>query len=245
MGCMRMINRKKLLFSFSIILSLFLVLGIIQIKKSSDNFLASSHKIERPEIKVIIDPGHGGVDGGAVASDGTSEKDINLQIALILNEMLKMSGGKTIMTRCEDISIHDDSAKTIRAKKVSDIHNRFKIIEENSDFLFVSIHQNIYANSNINGAQVFYSPNSESSIELARKIQNSFFERLQKNNDREIKKCTTDVYLIYHAKSTAVLCECGFLSNKEELQKLKSAEYKKQVAFCIYLGILDYYSSLD
>ncbi len=238
-----MISKKKVMYSLSIVLGLFFILGILQISDTSKYMSVNSNGIKSDEIKVIIDPGHGGVDCGAVASDSTLEKDINLQIALMLDEMLRMSGAETIMTRESDVSIHDISAKTIRAKKVSDIHNRFRIIEENPEYIFVSIHQNTFPDSKYKGAQLFYSPNNSESVELAKCIQNSVSANLQKDNEREIKKCTTDVYLVYHAKSTAVLCECGFISNNEELNSLKNPEYQKQIAFCIFLGILDYYSS--
>ena len=238
-----MISKKKVMYSVSIVLGLFLVLGILQISDSS-RYVQVSQSVADKKIKVSIDPGHGGVDCGAVAGDSTLEKDINLQIALILNDLLKMSGAKVIMTRTEDISIHDESAKTIRAKKVSDIHNRFEIMKNNPEYLFISIHQNKFSDSRYSGAQLFYSPNNAQSVDLARCIQTSFSQYLQKDNEREIKKCSTDVYLIYHAESNAVLCECGFLSNKNELENLKNTEYQKQVAICIYNGILNYYSSI-
>lgn len=239
-----MISKKKIMYSVTIVLALFFVLGVLQISESSGYIQTSSKAHNTTKIKVIIDAGHGGVDGGAVAGDGTLEKDLNLKIALILDKMLKMTGAETIMTRDSDISIHDKSASTIRAKKASDIHNRFKIMENNKDYIFVSIHQNSFSDARYSGAQLFYSPNNSSSADLARNIQNSFSSRLQKDNEREIKKCTTDVFLIYHANNTAVLCECGFISNKTELKKLKDTEYQKQVAFCIFSGILDYYSSI-
>ena len=144
-----MISKKKLIYSVSIVLGLFFMLGILQISDASKYMSVDSNNIKTDKIKVIIDPGHGGVDGGAVAYDSTLEKDINLQIALVLNEMLRMSGAETIMTRDTDVSIHDISATTIRAKKVSDIHNRFRIIEENPDYVFVSIHQNTFRIRNI------------------------------------------------------------------------------------------------
>lgn len=238
-----MISKKKVIYSVSIVLGLFFVLGILQVSDLSKNVQTSADGKAINEMKVIIDPGHGGVDGGAVAGDSTLEKDINLQIALKLNELLRMSGAETIMTRKTDISIHDKSATTIRAKKVSDIHNRFRIIESNPEYIFVSIHQNTFSDSKYKGAQLFHSPNNAESVELAKAIQYSLSSRLQKDNEREIKKCTTDVFLIYHAQSTAVLCECGFMSNREELENLKNPDYQKQIAFCIYSGILDYYLS--
>lgn len=239
-----MIKRKKVMYSVSILLSLFLVLNIFRISKISEYVSGNIATISGNEILVIIDAGHGGVDGGAVASDSTLEKDINLDIALKLNELLKLSGAKTILTRDSDISIHDETAKTIRAKKSSDLHNRFDIIKENPEYIFVSIHQNVYTDSFYKGAQVFYSPNNTGSIELAKSIQNSFSTRLQKDNERQIKKCTTDVFLVYNAESVAVLCECGFMSNENELNNLKNPDYRSEVALCIFTGIIDYYSSI-
>lgn len=239
-----MISKKKIVYSVSIVLCLFFVLGILRISESSKYATTSSVPENTKTIKVIIDAGHGGVDGGAVAGDGTLEKDINLEIALVLNEMLKMSGAETVMTRETDVSIHDKSAETIRAKKASDIHNRYKIIQDYPEYIFVSIHQNSFSDSRYSGAQLFYSPNNPLSTDLAGYIQNSFSSLLQKENEREIKKCTTDVFLVYHSQNVAVLCECGFISNETELLNLKNPEYQKKVAFCIYSGILDYYSSI-
>ncbi len=240
-----MIKRKKVIYSVSILLCLFLVLNILRISSISEYVSGRAVNVSRKEIMVIIDAGHGGVDGGAVASDSTLEKDINLDIALKLNEMLKIAGAKTILTRDSDVSIHDESAKTIRAKKVSDLHNRLKIVNQNPNYIFVSIHQNIYTDPYFSGAQVFYSPNNVNSIELAKSIQNSFSSRLQKENERQIKKCTTDVFLVYNAESVAVLCECGFMSNENELIKLKDSDYRSEVALCIFSGIVDYYSSIQ
>lgn len=239
-----MIKKKKVIFSVAILLSLFLVLNILRISDISNYVSGRIATVSGNKIMVIIDAGHGGVDGGAVASDSTLEKDINLDIALKLNEMLKMAGATTILTRDSDKSIHDESAKTIRAKKVSDLNNRLDIIRKNPDYIFVSIHQNIYTDSFYSGAQLFYSPNNPKSIELAKAIQTSLSNSLQKENERQIKKCTTDVFLVYNSESVAVLCECGFMSNEKELNNLKNPEYRSEIALCIFNGILDYYSSI-
>ena len=238
-----MITRKKLVFTVTLVLIISLISGILRINSNSKFKSVINQNIDNAKIKVIIDAGHGGVDGGAVAPDSTLEKDINLDIALKLNEMLKLIGAETILTRNSDISIHSETAKTIRAKKVSDIHNRFSIIEKNPEYIFISIHQNSFSNPNYKGAQVFYSPNNAPSVDLARCIQTSLSSQLQSDNEREIKECSTDVYLVYHSKSTAVLCECGFLSNPHDLSDLKKDEYRSKVALCIFNGILDYYSS--
>ena len=104
---------------------------------------------------IIIDAGHGGIDGGTSASDGTLEKDLNLQISIKLNEILSSMGVKTVMTRSDDDALNDDNAVTIRQKKVSDIKNRLSIINETEDSVFVSIHQNHFSQEKYSGAQVF------------------------------------------------------------------------------------------
>lgn len=192
------------------------------------------------EAVVIIDAGHGGEDGGAIASDGTAEQIINLEIARYLEEQLGAFGISTVMTRTTEDSIHDASAATTRERKVSDIHNRMAIMENTDNCIFVSIHQNKYTNSSQWGTQVFYSPNTTSSAALADCIQNSVISMLQPTNKRVIKKSDSSIYLLYYAKKTAVLVECGFISNPSETQKLKDPQYQKQMAFAISLGILNY-----
>lgn len=190
---------------------------------------------------IIIDAGHGGFDGGAVANDGTIEKDINLKISFYLQEYLELSGFETIMTRYEDTSLEDDGLNSIRQKKTSDIHNRLKLMDETDNSIFISIHQNKYHIEKYSGLQVFYSPEfSEESSELARNIQENVTEILQPHNERQIKKCGTSVYLIYNAVKPAVLVECGFLSNYNETELLKTDIYQRKLAFSIASGIQDY-----
>lgn len=207
----------------------------------------SSNAVSAPaltkEAVVIIDAGHGGEDGGAVAADGTAEQLLNLQIAKYLEAQLQVFGVKTVMTRTTEDSIHSAEADTTRERKVSDIHNRMKIMEETPNAMFVSIHQNKFDSSTEWGTQVFYSPNTTSSAALAECIQQSVIKNLQPNNIRMIKKSGSSIYLLYYAKKTAVLVECGFLSNPAELAKIKDAAYQKQIAFSIALGILEYMNS--
>lgn len=191
---------------------------------------------------IIIDAGHGGFDGGAVAEDGTIEKDINLSISKYLQEYLTFLGFKTIMTRENDASIEDEGLQTIRERKSSDLHNRMKIMEETENALFISIHQNKYSVEKYSGTQVFYSPKTkEESALLALSIQDSIVNTLQKDNTRQIKECGTSVYLMYNAVKPAVLVECGFLSNHEETKLLNTPEYQKKIAFCIAMGIQNYF----
>lgn len=204
----------------------------------------SSNAVSAPahtkETVVIIDAGHGGEDGGAVAADGTAEQLLNLQIARYLEAQLQVFGVKTMMTRTTEDSVHSAEANTTRERKVSDIHNRMKMMEETPNAMFVSIHQNKFDSSKEWGTQVFYSPNTTSSAALADCIQQSVIRNLQPQNTRMIKKSGSSIYLLYYAKKTAVLVECGFLSNPTELSKIKDAAYQKQIAFSIALGILEY-----
>ncbi len=226
-------------------LVLFLILGsvgfgtvIVSEKLAVD---AVSNEINQT---VIIDAGHGGPDGGTSADDGTLEKDLNLQIAIKLNEILNSMGIKTVMIRTEDISVHDSSANTIRQKKVSDLKNRLKIMNETQNSVFVSIHQNHFSDSRYSGTQVFYSKNNPQSSVLADYLRQSVISNLQKNNTREIKPSGTDIYLLYHAESPAVMVECGFLSNFNEAENLKNENYQSKLAFVLALGITDYLKSL-
>ena len=233
--------KNKIILSFV----LFLILGslgfgtVIVSKKLAVD--AASTKVNQT---VIIDAGHGGPDGGTSADDGTLEKDLNLQIAIKLNESLSSMGIKTVMIRTEDISVHDASANTIRQKKVSDLKNRLKIINETDNSIFVSIHQNHFSDSRYSGTQVFYSKNNPQSSVLADCIRQSVISDLQKENTRETKPSGTDIYLLYHAVSPAVMVECGFLSNINESKNLKNENYQKELAFVLALGISDYLNSL-
>lgn len=192
---------------------------------------------------IVLDAGHGGIDGGAVAADGTSEKDINLAITLKTEAILKAFGVPTVMVRTDDRSVHDPDAKTTRQIKVSDIHNRMQLFEETPNSILVSIHQNHYSSASVKGTQVFYSKNTQSSADLAEQIQSAVRSQLQPWNDRQTKPSGSSIYLLYQAKATAVLVECGFISNPEENRLLHDDNYQSQMAFCIAQGILQYVSS--
>lgn len=231
---------KKLYISLICVVICALIFNATTYLYSSDKVSGNSDNSSKIPV-IIIDAGHGGFDGGAVAPDGTIEKDINLKISLYLQEYLELSGFETVMTRYEDISLEDDGLNTIRQKKTSDIHNRLKLMSDTRNALFISIHQNKYHVEKYRGLQVFYSPDfSEESSELARNIQENVTEILQPDNERQIKKCGTSVYLIYNAVKPAVLVECGFLSNYNETELLKTDEYQRKIAYSIATGIQDY-----
>lgn len=208
-------------------------------------FMANSSAdgvMTKPVLKqtVIIDAGHGGDDGGAIGIDGTVEKDINLDIALKLENLLKFYGFDVIMTRTEDIMTCDDGLDSLRKRKVSDIHNRFDVLEKNPDAVFISIHQNKFEDNSQHGTQVFYSGNNDESKLLAESIQNSIVSVLQPDNSRVVKKSGSGIYLLYHAKLPAVLVECGFISNPAEVKKLNDENYRMKIAILIADGLIKY-----
>ena len=193
---------------------------------------------------VIIDAGHGGFDGGAVAPDGTIEKDINLNISLTLAKFLKQSGFRVIMTRESDVSTEDTESPQIASKKRNDLKNRLKLMGDYPDSVFVSIHLNKFTTSSAFGSQVFYSKGEESAL-LADFIQKSIINLIQPENTRVNKQATSSTYLLYNATVPAVLVECGFLSNAKELELLKQPDYQKKMAFSVYIGILEYFEEKE
>ena len=189
---------------------------------------------------IVLDPGHGGEDGGAMSDDKMMEKDINLDIALKLQKLLELSGFQVVMTREADIAINDPDLKTVRERKVSDLHNRLKILEEYPNGVLLSIHQNHFSDGKYYGAQIFYSQNTEESKILAENIQKEIVTLIQPENKREIKPASDSIYLLWNAQVPAVIVECGFLSNDAEAKKLGDSTYQNQMAFAIYQGFLDY-----
>ena len=182
------------------------------------------------------------MDGGAIGYDGVIEKGINLSISLKLRSFLLSSGYKVIMTREDDRSIHDKNSSTISQKKTSDLHNRLKIVTAHPDALLVSIHQNIFEDSKYSGTQVFYSKSNKDSKVLAQTLQSNIKQILQPDNNREIKEAQNNLYILYNARSPAVMVECGFLSNQIECKQLQDDNYQNKMAFSIFYGILQYMS---
>ncbi len=226
---------KRFTLAVAMLLCLVLLSGLFVTGEKSANVSAKATQ----RYTVIIDAGHGGFDGGAVAPDGTLEKDLNLSVALKLDSVLKIMGYDTVLVRDTDASTADDKG-TERSQKVSDIKARLRLTEKYKDALFVSIHMNKYTSPQPHGAQVFYSQ-VDGSKELAECIQRSITAGVQTDNKRVVKKTTKDIYLLYHAVIPSVIAECGFISNPDDLLKLKSDEYQLKMAAAIAAGINDYY----
>lgn len=221
-------------------LSLALIFIFIAVLIIYGNNIISVYKTDIDTPTVIVDAGHGGEDGGTSSADGIIEKDINLSVSLYLSEFLKCSGYNVVMTRTDDEQIGDNSLLTIRQRKISDVRKRLELTKQFPDSVFVSIHQNHYSSSRYSGAQVFYSPKSPASRVLADNVQNSIVNLIQKDNERKIKEIGTNVYLLYNCENTAIMVECGFLSNIDEAKLLATSDYQKQIAFAVACGIINY-----
>lgn len=182
---------------------------------------------------IVIDAGHGGFDPGKVAADGINEKNINLAIASKLSTFLEEGGAVIRNTRVEDSSLSDS--------KRQDLKSRAEIANNSKADIFISIHQNSFPKSNVNGAQVFYYKGSEEGKRLASFIQNRLKEVVDINNSR-IAKANDSYYVLKQIKIPSVIVECGFLSNSVEHNKLISSEYQEKLAWAIYMGILDYFN---
>ena len=193
--------------------------------------------MDNDQITWIIDAGHGGEDGGAVAADGTKESVLNLQIAHSLNDLFCFLGEKTTLTRPGEEDIHTEG-ESIRARKASDIRNRVELVNKTPDAVLLSIHQNSLPSSPItHGAQVFW--NREEGAEfLSEVIQNSLNQVINLDNAKISKRIPETIYLMKHVTVPSVLIECGFLSNSEETVALQNPSYQKKLAAAISAGCL-------
>ena len=188
---------------------------------------------------LILDAGHGGEDGGAVAPDGTLESDINLDIALRLDALARFWGVDTRMTRRTKSIDYPSSALTMAAKKKADQDARLVMIRETPGAILLSIHQNNYTSPAPHGIQVFYGKEASGSA-LAEIMQNNLTQTLCPENRRVAEPIDEGIYLMRNADCTAVLVECGFLSHPEELEKLESDTYHVELAAVMLASVLQY-----
>lgn len=193
-----------------------------------------------PFPTIIIDAGHGGEDGGAVGVNGVYEKDINLHIAKLLDQMLRAAGYPTLMTRTEDILLYDRNEDYEGRKKVLDLAARLAVTKEQETAIFVSIHMNSFPQAQYRGLQVYHSPNDSRSIDLANQIQTLTRSLLMPQNDRSIKPSGGRIYLLDRCTIPAVMVECGFLSNPAECELLSTEAYQRKLAVTLFAAITEY-----
>jgi N-acetylmuramoyl-L-alanine amidase len=234
-------NRKAIHRSVRVILCLILILPLLWNLNDGLNVLATPTQMDGIRI-ILIDPGHGGVDGGAISKRGTVEKHINLNISLKIREKLENLGYQVTMTREEDKGLYSESRNVYKMKE-EDLNNRCNMKRNSNCDLFISIHQNYFVDSSCYGPQVWYSKNEESST-FAHIIHKNFKndlghdERVEKeaNNNYKILRCYTNI--------PSVIVECGFLTNPKEEGMLKTEAYQDKIASSLVKSIIEYYDSI-
>lgn len=187
---------------------------------------------------IVIDPGHGGPDGGAVGKDKTSEKEIALKVAKKTRDYLQQAGALVYLTREDDRDLANEGTRGLSARKSEDIRNRLSFIHEKNADLFVTIHLNALPSSRWHGAQTFYSPQYDENEHLAKMIQTEFIRNLENTTRQALH--IQNIYLLKYAEVPGALVELGFLSNETERELLKQNKYQDKLALSIYQGILKY-----
>lgn len=189
-------------------------------------------------VTVIVDPGHGGEDGGAVSSSGVEESQINLAVSLQVNDLLRLMGQRTVMTRTEDVSICDQGLDTIRQRKASDLKNRVALVNGTENAVLLSIHQNSLPSSPVtHGAQVFWN-RQEGAEALAMLVQDSLNGTINAGNEKLAKQIPPTIYLMKNITAPGIIVECGFLSNGSETQRLQNPAYQRKLAAAVTAGCL-------
>ncbi len=248
-------SRDRAAFTVTVKFSLFmllltalcLVMGAVALLSSSsyEDKLASA---EPKPVRIVIDAGHGGEDGGAVGVDGTLEKDLNLKVATLVYDMLSASGVPAVMTRTEDVMLYDiygELSDYKGKKKLYDLKNRLRFAEETEGAIFVSIHMNSFGAAKYSGLQVYYSPNNGDSKLLAETVRAFSASYLQPENKRESKPAGSSIYILHRISCPAILIECGFISNPEECSALGSVEYQRQLALTLSSALIGYIYGAD
>src|SRR5690625_4165406 len=186
--------------------------------------------------KIVIDPGHGGPDGGAMGKDKTNEKEITLDVAKKTRDYLQQAGALVYLTREEDKDLAGENVEGRR--KSADIRNRLKFIHEKEADFFITIHLNALSSTRWSGAQTFFYPKFPENKHLATKIQDEIIRNLENTNRVPLQM--NQIYLLKHAEVPGALVEFGFLSNEEELKLLKDRSYQDHMAASIYQGMIRY-----
>ena len=236
-------KKVNLIFAAAIIIIMIITI-FLNLNRTAVTINAEGDEIN-DKIKILIDPGHGGVDQGASGDMNIGEAPINLAISEKLMSFLEGSGFIVEMTRYDDSGLYSELSGTIRSKKNEDLKNRVELINKSEADLVVSIHLNSFPQKQYYGAHVFYQKSNERTTKLAADtIQNSMKAILDKNNNR-VPQVKRDIKIMDDSTAPVILIECGFLSNNEEERKLVSDDYQEKTAWAIYAGLLKYFNGID
>lgn len=229
--------RKKMGWIVALAVLICIVFGLQKLSGHLTERVRTSETIEtaakaKSDVQVILDPGHGGFDGGKEGINGAIESEINLSVALLVRERLNEAGITSMMTREKEESVGDT--------KVEDLKTRVSMINETKPHLAVSIHQNSYSSESIHGAQVFYYTHSDEGKKAALQMQTALLA-VDQDNTRQAKE-NASYYLLKRTEVPTIIVECGFLSNHKEAEKLIDEEYQNALAEAIVNGIQSYLS---
>ena len=238
---MFLVVRKSVLFGCALAaFVLALCAGVLCFREVLPVFSTAAEE-KTPEIAVIvIDPGHGGEDSGAVSPEGIAESGINLDISRRIYALTRFFGQEAVMTRTEDVSIGDAALPTVRQRKSSDLRRRVEIVNQLENALLLSVHQNSLPSSPVtHGAQVFWN-RYQGGETLAKCVQNALNEQINAGNPKQAREMDASVYLMRQAAAPAALVECGFLSNAAETMQLLNPGYQTELALAVTAGTLRY-----
>lgn len=223
---------RRYAYVYCYVLCVFLI-GAAMLRQSVET--VSSIQSLSDELRIVIDAGHGGMDGGTTSVTGMVEKELNLQIALRLEKLLLLLGQNPVMSRTTDQSLSTEGS-TIREQKRSDLRNRVALVNESANTLLVSIHQNHYPDARYAGPQIFYTDDA-AGMALAQQLQQTMNRAL--GTHRECKK-SDGVYLMSNIRCPGILIECGFLSNYGEDALLRTPGYQKKLCCLIASELMEY-----
>lgn len=230
--------QQKLL---SLIMGVLFILSMLFVGREAASHVMGRSSVVEEGVCVVLDAGHGGDDPGKVGINGALEKDINLEITLLVKQYLEAQGITVMLTRETGEGLYDADASN---KKVQDMKRRIAFIDQTAPTVTVSIHQNSYPEEYVHGAQVFYYTGSREGLALAEYIQAQLIEKADPDNTRQVK-ANDSYYLLKKTGIPIVIVECGFLSNSAEAEKLCTREYQERVAWAIHMGILQYLKETD
>lgn len=230
--------RANILFTavFSLILVLYCFLSS-ELMKSTDT--AGQAAALQPSGKkvIVLDPGHGGEDSGAIGKNGVLEKDLNLAVSSSLAELLRFAGYDAVPTRTDDRLLYDRTLNYGGRKKVLDLAARLEAAQNAMPDIFVGIHMNSFPQEQYSGLSVYYSPNHPKGQAAASLIQSAVKDAVQPENNREIKAAGTNIFLLHRLECPAILIECGFISNPEECARLSTEEYRQELSFIFFSSL--------
>lgn len=226
------LKKKTALCSLPIVLLLAVLLSVSLMQTGKRE---KKQAMQGETSTLVIDPGHGGIDGGALAQDGTRESDINLAIALRLRAIAELCGKDNTLLRSDDSTKCDTPEYSERR----DLEKRTELVNKTANPIYIGIHQNCYPTGQPSGAQVIYSDFSGSEL-LAKITLSNLISTLDPTNRRVAEPLTRKLYILSNANCPAILVECGFMSNFSDIQKLKSTEYQTALAVNLMASYIQY-----